>query len=31
MASYRQTLADQTLRPAERAKADRLLDFFLLE
>jgi maltose alpha-D-glucosyltransferase/alpha-amylase len=31
MASYRQTLTNQNLWPADRAKADRLLDFFLLE
>ncbi|KYK49588.1 hypothetical protein A1D31_39730 [Bradyrhizobium liaoningense] len=31
MASYRGTLTNQNLWPALRAKADRLLDFFLLE
>jgi trehalose synthase-fused probable maltokinase len=31
MASYRQTLTKNNLWPADRAEADRLLDFFLLE
>jgi maltose alpha-D-glucosyltransferase/alpha-amylase len=31
MASYQQTLTNQNLWPADRAEADRLLDFFLLE